>query len=154
MRGKKVDSDFLSLFISKCVGLNKSSQEDIVKSAQQEISIIDKKIIEAEKLKITRSKLLDVIETFEKQKTSHTKDAKILSFFCIQHPSICKYICNFLKKESVKIDVLYTTEFLKTDIIFCIKQLQEHKVISKVGEHLIRSDKFNDYVKFVLHENI
>ncbi len=152
MRGKKADPEFLSNFINKCIGLNKTSQEDIVKTAQQQINDIDSKIIEVEKLKVIRSKLLDVINVFEKEVPSHKEEAKILSFFNIQHPQICKYICTFLKKGSTRMDVLYVTEFSKSDIMFCIKQLQEHKVISKVGDHLIRGDKFDDYIKFVLCE--
>lgn len=152
MRGKKADPDFLSNFITKCVVLNKTSQEEIVKVAQQEISDIDLKVIEVEKMKLIRSKLLDVIAVFEKDKPSHKEEAKILSFFNIQHPRICKYICAFLKKGSTKMDTLYVTEFSKSDIMFCIKQLQEFKVIARVGEHLIRGDKFDDYMKFVLCE--
>lgn len=152
MRGKKADPEFLSNFITKCIGLNKTSQEEIVQVAKQEINIIDQKIIEVEKMKLLRSKLLDVVSVFEKKETTHKEEAKILSFFRIQHPKICKYICDFLKKESIKIDCLYINEFSKSDIMFCIKQLQEYKVISKVGEYLIRGDKFNDYMKFVLCE--
>jgi hypothetical protein len=152
MRGKKADPEFLSSFIAKCIGLNKTSQDEIVQTAQQEINFIDQKIIEVEKMKLLRSKLLDVISVFSKTETSHKEEAKILSFFHIQHPRICKYICSFLKKGSTKMDMLYVTEFSKSDIMFCVKQLQEHKVISKVGDHLIRGDKFDDYIKFVLCE--
>jgi hypothetical protein len=152
MRGKKADPEFLSSFITKCIGLNKTSQEEIVQTAKQKISVIDQKIIEVEKMKLLRSKLLDVVSVFETTTTSHKEEAKILSFFRIQHPKICKYICGFLKKETVKVDGLCATEFSKSDILFCIKQLQEHKVIAKVGEHLIRGDKFDDYIKFVLCE--
>jgi hypothetical protein len=152
MRGKKADPEFLSSFITKCIGLNKTSQEEIVKTARQELSIIDQKIIEVEKMKLLRSKLLDVISVFETTTISHKEDAKILSFFRIQHPIICKYICGFLKKETIKVGSLCTIEFSKSDILFCIKQLQEHKIIAKVGEYLIRGDKFDDYMKFVLCE--
>lgn len=152
MRGKKTDPEFLSNFINKCVGLNQTSQEEIVQAARLEIQDIDDKIIEVEKLKIIRSKLLDVINVFETNVSSHKEEAKILSFFNIQHPNICKYICLFLKKESLKIDKIPTTEFPKSDLLFCIKQLQEHKVIAKTGEYVIRGTKFDDYMKFVLCE--
>lgn len=152
MRGKKSDPEFLSTFIVKCIGLNKTSQEEIVQTAQQEINIINEKIIEVEKMKILRSKLLDVIGVFEKDNTSHKEEAKILSFFRMQHPKICKYICDLLRKNTIKVDCLYITEFSKSDLIFCIKQLQEHKVIAKTGEYLVRGDKFDDYIKFILCE--
>lgn len=152
MRGKKADPEFLSNFITKCIGINKTSQEEIVQTAKQEINIIDQKIIEVEKLKLLRSKLLDVISVFEKTEITHKEEAKILSFFRLQHPKICKYICDLLKKESIKIDRVYINEFPKSDIMFCVKQLQEYKVISKVGDYLIRGYKFDDYIKFVLCE--
>ncbi len=152
MRGKKADPEFLSTFIVKCVSLNKTSQEEIVQAAQQEILAINAKIIEVEKLKLLRSKLLDVVGVFDKTNSSHKEEAKILSFFRMQHPKICKYICDLLRKDILKIDFLYTIDFSKSDIMFCIKQLQEHKVVAKMGEHLIRGDRFDDYMKFVLCE--
>lgn len=152
MKGKKSDPDFLSTFIANCVSLNKTSQDDIINAAQQEIDLINQKIIEVEKMKVRRSKLLDVINVFSTPQSSHKEEAKILSFFRIQHPNICRYICDFLKKENVKLDLLYDIGFSKPDILFCIKQLQEHKIITKIGDNLIRGDKFNDYMKFVLCE--
>lgn len=152
MRGKKADPEFLSTFIVKCVGLNKTSQKEIVQTAQQEIRAIDLKIIEVEKLKLLRSKLLDVVGVFEKTNSSHKEEAKILSFFRMQHPKICKFICDLLRKDTLKTDSLYVAEYSKSDIMFCIKQLQKHKIVSKTGEYLIRGDKFDDYMKFVLCE--
>lgn len=152
MRGKKADPEFLSNFINKCISVNKTSQEDIVQAAQHQINDIDAKIIEVEKLKIIRSKLLDVVSAFKQEAPSHKEEAQILSFFNIQHPKICKYICDFLKKETLKVNSLNDSEFSKSDIVFCIKQLQEHKVIAKTGDYLIRGNKFDDYMKFVLCE--
>jgi hypothetical protein len=152
MRGKKTDPDFLSNFINKCVALNKTSQQEIVQAAHQEINEIDLKIIEVEKLKLIRSKLLDVVSVFEKEVPSHKEEAKILSFFNIQHPNICKYICDVLKKGTLNMNKLQLIEFSKSDIVYCVKQLQEYKVIAKTGEYLIRGIKFDDYMKFVLYE--
>jgi hypothetical protein len=152
MRGKKVDTEFLSGFISKCVSQNKTAQEEIVQAAKNEIATIDAKIIEVEKLRVIRSKLLDVVSTFEKTNVSRKEEAKVLPFFRIQHPKVCKFICDVLKKETVKVDHLHNTEFTVADIVFCIKQLQEHKVVAKMGDFLIRGDKFDEYAKFVLCE--
>lgn len=152
MRGKKIDSDFLSAFIAKCVSQNKTAQEDIVMLAKKEIATIDLQIIEAEKLKVIRSKLLDVVNTFDKPQMPHKEEAKILSFFRIQNPKICKFICDLLKKETIRVDQLYSSEFSSADILFCVKQLQDHKIISRMGDFLIRGDKFDKYSKFVLCE--
>lgn len=153
MRGKKIDTEFLSNFIIKCVSRNKPSQEQIVELAKSEIAEIDSQIKEVEKLRIIRSKLLDVVSTFEKTTVSHKEEAKILSFFRIQNPKICKFICDILKDKTVKVDALQSKEFQFTDIVFCIKQLIEHKVVSKVGDHLLKGDMFDEYAKFVLREN-
>lgn len=152
MRGKKVDTDFLSQFISQCVLKNIVSQDDIVEQAKSEISNIDEQIKKVEKLKIVRSKLLDVISTFEKKSASHKEEIRILSFFQMQKPDVCQYICVQLKDENLKLEELYCRSYQVADIIFCVKQLIEHKIVSKAGDVLIKGDTFDEYVKFVLRE--
>jgi len=152
MRGKKVDTDFLSQFISQCVIKNFVNQDDIVKQAKLEISDIDEQIKKVEKLKVIRSKLLDVISTFEKKSNSHKEEIRLLSFFQMQKPDICQYICHQLQDENMKLEELYFGFYPVADIIFCVKQLIEHKIISKTGDVLIKGDTFDEYVKFVLRE--
>jgi hypothetical protein len=74
MKGKKVDTEFLSYFISECIKKNKVITEDIIQEAKEEITNIDSKIKEVEKLKILRSKLIDVIHTFEKPAKSNKNE--------------------------------------------------------------------------------
>jgi hypothetical protein len=151
MRGRKVDTEFLTNFITACVEAGKFSSEDILKEAQNKIEKIDTQIKEVEKLKAIRSKLLDVVLTFDKTpKEIQSEDSKILTFFKIQHPHICKFICDSVKDSAAKIESLYNNTHNKTDILFCIKQLVEHKVISKVGEVLLRGELYSEYIKFVL----
>lgn len=152
MRGKKKDSEFLSNFITECIGNHKNSPEEIVAEAKVRISNIDSKIKEVENLKAVRSKLLDVIGTFEQpSKAASTREIKALSFFKIQYPAICKQICDTLKTCNVHITWLYE-KFTPQDVIFCIKQLIEMKIISKTGDCLFRGEMFEDYLKFVLQE--
>lgn len=152
MRGKKRDSEFLSDFIVQCVNSGKNSPEDIVMAAKERINQIDSKIQEVERLKATRSKLLDVIESFEKNgKPTHSEEIKILDLFKIQYPVICKRICDALKQNSIHIGY-FDKEFPRQDIIFCLKQLLELKIIAMTGEHLLRGKMFDDYLKFVLRE--
>lgn len=151
MRGKKKDSEFLSDFIVQCVNSGKNSPEDIVVEAKARINQIDMKIQEVERLKVSRSKLLDVIESFEKEeKVSASYEAKILSLFNIQYPIICKRICDHLKTSNILIKEI--NEFPTQDIVFCVKQLLELKIISKIGDCLLRGEMFDDYLKFVLRE--
>jgi hypothetical protein len=152
MRGKKKDPEFLSKFIAECVGNNKFTAEEIVSEAKNRISVIDNKIKEVENLKLVRSKLLDVISTFdESAKVISSKEIKALEFFKIQYPNICKEICNNLKTTNMDISWLHS-KFSNQDIVFCIKQLLELKIITKMGSCLLRGEAFDDYLNFVFQE--
>jgi hypothetical protein len=153
MKGKKNDPEFLSLFINQCVQQEYLTPEEMVKAAQQEIAQIDQKILEVERMKIRRSKLIDVITTFQKpNKPSRTEEVRLISFFQIQHPHICKFICDRLKDKPSTKDQLVNTKFSIHNLNFCIKQLLEHKVIAKIGDSFLRGDMFEEYLKFVLRE--
>lgn len=154
MRGRKIDTEFLTKFITSCVEVGKFSSEDILKEAKNKIEQIDQKIIEVENLRILRSKLLDVVLTFDKAaKEIKPEEAKILTFFKIQDQHICKFICDKIKCSTINIDCLKDGPYDTKDILFCIKQLIEHKIISKVGDILLRGELYDEYVKFVLRDN-
>jgi hypothetical protein len=154
MKGKKVDSPFIAEYIEQCIKAEYLRSEEIVQCAKEEIEKIDREIQKVEKLKIRRSKLLDVITTFQKpQKISKVEEAKLISFYQIQHPEICKFICDNLKKQPCTREYLVNSGYLINDVNFCIKQLTEHKVIAKVGDSFLRGHMFEEYVKFVLREN-
>lgn len=152
MRGKKVDTNFLSQFLSDCLSRNITEQENIVERAKSKIAEIDEQIKEAEKLKVIRSKLLDVVSTFEKTTPSRKEEIRILSFFKIQKPEVCKFICHQLKDENIEINSLYGQFYPVADVIFCVKQLQEHRIVSRMGDVLVQGEMYNDYVKFVFRE--
>lgn len=152
MKGKKVDTEFLSNFIAKCVQQGIYSPEEMVNSAKTKISNIDDKIKEAESLKLIRSKLLDVIYTFEKPIKNRKEEARILCFFDIKNQHICKFICDSLKNKSTNINDLKHPSYASPDVVFCIKQLLEYKVISRVGDCVLRGESFDEYMKFVLKE--
>jgi hypothetical protein len=157
MRGRKVDSDFLTEFITECVSNNKPSTDDIIKEAKYQITVIDNKIKEVEKLRLTRGKLLDVVLTFEESVSNNLKkndESKALSFFNIQNPHICKFICDNMINSAITLESLYNKGHSIEDVIFCIKQLLEHKVISKAGNYLLRGDMFQNYCKYVLQQDV
>lgn len=152
MRGKKVDSEFVSDFISHCVSSGIDTTEGIIQQAQNNINEIDEEIKRVEKQKIVRSKLLDVISTFDKpNKTNKSEEIRALSFFKIQYPHICQSICHVLKNGPTTIEGL-GNHYPAPDVLFCVKQLLEHKVISKSGAHLLRGEAFDEYLKFALRE--
>lgn len=150
MRGKKTDPEFVSQFISQCLQQNIFTTLDIIQQARQNIKEIDDKIIEVEKLKTLRTKLLDVISTLEKPKVE-PEDTKILPLFKLQYPRTCKKICNHVKDAAP--NYIYSVlDVRDPEVLFCIKQLVEAQVIVRVDNHLVRGNKFNDYLTFVLHE--
>lgn len=152
MRGKKFDSEFLSDFISTCIKRGMETPEEISAAAKKQIQEIDEEIKRVEKRKVIRSKLLDVVASFDKPtKTCKVEEIRALSFFKIQQPTVCKYICDTLKKSPVTIDG-FSASFSKEDITFCIKQLLEHKVINKANNLFLRGEMFDEYLKFVLRD--
>lgn len=154
MRGRKIDSDFLSQFISECVNNNKFSTDEILFEAKSKISDIDEKIKEVEKLRLLRGKLLDVVLTFEQpDKLNKTNDAKVLAFFKINNVHICKFICDNMRDNAITMESLYNRGYSIEDVVYCIKQLLEHKIISKAGNYLLRGELFAEYLKFVLRES-
>lgn len=155
MKGKKVDNQFVSNFISSCIKNGIESQDEIITHAKALVKDIDAEIKKVEEQKVLRSKLLDVISTFERSsKSSNIEEIKILSFYKIQNPHICQYICEKLKNRVVKIESLKNKQISVEDMMFCIKQLTEHKVISKIEDQLLRGDAFDDYMKFILRETV
>ena len=154
MKGKKTDTEFISDFISQCVMQGLDTPESIVAHAQEMINGIDEEIKLVEKKKITRSKLLDVVSSFGKeQKSNKSEEIRALSFFKLQHPAICQHICNRLKVGPLDIIGLeHGASYSQPDVVFCVKQLLESKVISKTGKYFLRGEHFNDYMKFVFKE--
>jgi hypothetical protein len=149
MKGKKSDPQFVSQFISNCVKSGFITTEAMVAVAKHDIQDIDLKIKEMESLKITRCKLLDVISTFEKPEIK-IEQAKILPFFNIKHPQICKRICDELKDKNAHIDIDHIHD--SSDYMFCIKQMLDLKIISRYGQFIVWGERFGEYMKFVLHE--
>jgi hypothetical protein len=150
MRGKKSDPEFISNFIAKCTQKGILTPEEIVKAAKIEIQVIDDKIKEAEALKLRRSKLLDVVFAFDKNKTKE-EVVKFLPFFKIQYPQTCKFICDKLKNGPLPTPTTISGTS-NPEFVFTIKQLLEAKIAARIGELIVRGEKFNDYLKYVLHE--
>jgi hypothetical protein len=153
MKGKKVDPEFVSEFISTAIQSGYQTTDDIVAFAQAEIQEIDEEIKRIETRKIRRGKLVDVVNSFSKPTKPNKQDEiRILSFFKIQNINICKFICKQIKDEVTTIDELSKMNYPISDVLFCIKQLLEHRILSKSGTHLLRGELFDEYLKFVLKE--
>ena len=153
MKGKKANPEFVSQFISECVQKNIITSETIVQAAKVCIQDIDDKIKEVELLKVRRSKLLDVITTFDKTKEDKTEEIKLLPFFELKYPDTCKKICDMLAK--MPFDVLddHFISLAEDPVFnFCLKQLFIHKIIARTGNLIVCGERYHEYMKFVLRE--
>lgn len=155
MRGKKIDRDFVSQFILSCSLQNKCCSHEIINEAKDQISKIDSKIQEIENLKKTRSKLLDVILSFDtitKEKFSEIEKQNI-HLFKIDNLVLSKEICDLLKsKNDINIKDI-NKKYSEDEIIWCLKQLLTNKVIIKINNIIIKGDNFRNYLKFVMSES-
>jgi hypothetical protein len=153
MRGKKVDTDFLSSFIMECVKLNKQSPDDFVSEARNRINEIDAKIKEVEQLKANRTKLLDVIEHFSTPVIlDKTEDTKDLFWYSIPNQVVCKFITDAVKSGPIKISSLHNQTYTEQEVNFCIKNLLVYKVLARLEHLLIRGSKYQEYVNAVFKE--
>lgn len=139
MRGKKADIDFINDFVTQCLNSNKKSTDDFVHEANLKISEIDNKIKEAEKLKIYRSKLIDVVNHFGPNK----KENIDLTYYNLPHQSICKAICELISNSEINIEQIN----IKNDnLFFCIKKMHELKIIKKENNIISKHVNYNNYM--------
>jgi len=155
MRGKKSDQAFVAEFIAEAVQHGIETPEEIIRDAKKKIEQIDHEIKAIEAKKILRSKLLDVILTFEKQVKSTSSEASLLPFFKLEYPRMCKFICDIAKKKPIdigeKLQAFGSGENDPT-MRFSIKQLLECKVLTRVDNQVSRGERFDEYMSFVLRE--
>jgi hypothetical protein len=148
MKGKKTDPEFVSTFIQQCVDDDCVTPKDMIGLAQFEIADIDAKLLEVERLKIRRSKLLDVIATLQKaDKPDKSKEINQLPLYQVQHPEIAKCICCALEEGNCTKRRLDRLPFGSSDLNFCLKQLSQLQVIHRVGDTFVPGHNFNDFVE-------
>ena len=100
MRGRKIDSEFLCDFITKCASNNISSTSSIIEEAKSQIQSIDSKIKEVEELKKIRCKLLDVVNSLDKSSVKEkSEEIEVLKCYNLKNPDVCRFICNLIKNE-------------------------------------------------------
>lgn len=145
MKGKKIDTEFISLFITKSAEQGINTPALIADKAKKMLLKIDRQIKRAEDKKAIRSKLIDVINLFDNNIKNNTDtDAKIISFFEIKNPNICKDICNRLKIKQLNVKDLDRG----TDILFTIKQLIKYNIIIRNDNLISKGVRFDEYIAF------
>ena len=147
MRGKKIDVDFVSTFITDCVIKDISLSEDICKEAKLQIADIDAEIRRVEDLKIRRSKLNDVVITFDKLKISNSKEKEHLSFFEVKDKNLANLICKFIPSECTLL--LSHIRYNRGSCLLVIEELLRLNILSRNNNILNKGLLFDDYKNFL-----
>jgi hypothetical protein len=152
MKGKKSDPEFVASFIQESAQQGSITSEQIVSRAQSMINQIDQEIREIEDKKKLRGKLLDVVSALEERvQPDKTVEAKLLPFFDLKYPIICKEICQTLKHQK-SFTPLANYKGYDLEVKFCLKQLLLANIIARVGDHFEQGTRFEEYLQFVLGE--
>lgn len=151
MKGKKVDNDFVSTFISESCAVGKTTTNEVVASALEQIKNIDQKIAEVEHLKKIRSKLLDVVIIFDRNhRVGPQIDQVLINFHRVKDKKIAKMICekifNYSEMSEIK------KAFSADEEIYCLKQLLEFNILQKYEEKIKAGENFSAF-KLFLKEN-
>jgi len=162
MRGVKVDPELMSNVISDGINNGCISMKDIISYTKDKISKLDQKIIEAEKLKITRSKLSSIVLSLENN-DNNSKDERILSLFDIKDINRGRILCEKISKimndngiDFIDDPIKYITasdNSDKFDWIYCLKDLCKHKVLINDAGRFYKGENFVDFLIFVANSN-
>lgn len=152
MRGKKIDTNFVAEFVTTCVKEGKVSSETISADAYKKIAEIDLQIKAVDELKKLRSKLYDVIISFdEKSVKDKSEDKIILDFYSVEDKKLASEIINSIEKNN---QFVFTFPIPKEisdpdGMIFCIKQMSRLKIISPQEKGIfLRGVNYQAYVDF------
>ena len=151
MRGKKIDTSFVSEFVSNCVNENKTTAEEISAKAKSLIEEIDIKIREVEDLKKTRSKLCDVIISFDRSAKNKSEDRLILDFHSIEDKKLSLEFISSMEKDNHVIFKFPEMGNFKDPqgMIFCIKQMLALKIIDRQEDIFMRAENYESYTDFL-----
>lgn len=152
MKGKKKDPEFLSEFIGECVILGQLSPDEILQQAHQQIQKIDHQILETERLKIRRSKLMDVVSYFQQtipRVIDRKSEIQLAELLRISHPEIAVDICQKLQTNLCTKDQLINQDWALQDFTFCLKQLLLHQVIVKNDDLYSGGEYLEIYLKAI-----
>lgn len=145
MKGKKSDPLFVSSFIQESIKLGAISPEQIAQRAQEMIFNIDQEIKLIENKKKIRSKLLDVISTFQQKNDHKLQESKLLPFYNLYYPNICHKLAFVLEENGIA----NLKDYLSGEAKLSIKQLVQLKII-KIDNKVIMPDlQFNAYQQFI-----
>lgn len=134
MRGKSVDIDFISVFVEECVAADKATPKDIASEAKIRINNIDHEIRRIETLKTERSKLVDVVNSFDvvEEDTDDQNGAVFATDECLDDEftrQIADYIGNGGGVSIKQIVAQFGGDSMKEQIFFSVKKLAESGLV-------------------------
>lgn len=131
MRGKSVNTEFVAEFIQECCVKNKTSPKEITSEAKLRISQIDQEIRRAEELKLTRSRLMDVVNSFGDDEEEKDKPESFVVRTEVESEQAKLILSMIAELKSITIEsiVARVGESNKTRAFLAIKQLSEMGVV-------------------------
>lgn len=149
MRGKKVDINFVSDYISHCAKDNVVGTNAITEKVLEEISQIDAQIKAVEELKRRRSKLLDVITTLNKE-TKNKSGSEVIEFFRLSSISVSANIINMMKGRALSLDTFEDYPEKEQDKIFlAIKEMLKIGILVRSDDDIKAGDRFDEFWNFI-----
>lgn len=149
MRGKKVDINFVSEYISNCAQNNIVGANAISDKVLEEISHIDTQIKAVEDLKKRRSKLLDVITTLNKE-TKNKSGSEVIEFYRLSSISISANIISMMKGRALSLDTFEDYPEKEQDKIFlAVKEMLKIGILVRAEDDIKAGDRFDEFWNFI-----
>lgn len=149
MRGKKVDINFVSEYISNCAQNNIVGANAISDKVLEEISHIDTQIKAVEDLKKRRSKLLDVITTLNKE-TKNKSGSDVIEFYRLSSISISANIISMMKGRALSLDTFEDYPEKEQDKIFlAVKEMLKIGILVRAEDDIKAGDRFDEFWNFI-----
>lgn len=146
MRGKSLDIDFISTFVEECVQNDKSSPKDIASEAKIKIGNIDNEIRRIESLKVERSRLMDVVTSFDLPEEEDEAETVFATPECLDDPFV-QQVCMFVGRRGPVMVRDFLDEFgdaLKEQIFLSLKRLSEAGIIARhVDKSFVTGQKWD-----------
>ena len=150
MRGKKIDNNFVANFVSSCVKDGVCLPNLISSRAKQEMNEIDEKIKSILNLKERRSKLLDVVLSFEEPKLKDDiKEELEFQFNQLGNKISSKALIDDIANMG-KQSVVFSDAEEKPPLFYIIKKLLKLKVLIQAKNNFYRPGiNFQLYKEFL-----
>lgn len=133
MRGKSLDIDFISEFVEECVQNDKLSPKDIASEAKIKIGNIDNEIRRIEGLKAERSRLMDVVTSFDLPDEEEETETVFAAPECLDDPFV-RQVCMLVARMGNPKVADFLAEFgeaLKEQVFHALKRLNEAGIIAR-----------------------